>query len=287
MPYGTIGASLGIGSYVGEIRQGSDGQLYEWVEGVDGLGNPIGVWRGLRKLASGAVKVAKQAASGALPLLAKFIPAPLKGVARRVCNFLPQVGPVVAQIPDAARPFQMATKFCRVLHKAGIAGPEDQPAQVPALPNLSHLVPPPVRTTAKAVCGIVNKLSPIVRLIPPVRPYAAGARTICSILQKTGIAGADGLMEGPGGQLYEVVEGIGEFGERRRLAVPVNIIIPAHIRRRRRGHRRPGGLRPAVVAQPGLRPGPIIPVSPAVATQPGVQPVIPVARPAAPVRRFR
>ena len=46
MPYGTIGASLGIGNYVGEIRQGPDGQLYEWVEGVDGLGNPIGFWKG-------------------------------------------------------------------------------------------------------------------------------------------------------------------------------------------------------------------------------------------------
>ncbi|HTG17701.1 MAG TPA: hypothetical protein VK747_20805, partial [Blastocatellia bacterium] len=222
MPYATTDM-MGIGNYVGEIRQGPDGQLYEWAEGIDGLGNPIGFWKGLRKLASGAVKVAKQAASGALPLLAKFIPAPLKGMARRVCNFLPQVGPVVDQIPEAARPFQMATKFCGVLHKAGIAGVEGQFAQVPALPNLSHLVPPPVRTTAKAVCGIVNKLSPIVRFIPPVRPYAAGASTICSILQKTGIAGADGLMEGPDGQLYEVMEGIGASGERRRVAVPVNI----------------------------------------------------------------
>ena len=281
MPYGTIGASLGIGNYVGEIRQGPDGQLYEWVEGVDGLGNPIGFWKGLKKLASGAVKVAKQAASGALPILAKFIPGPLKGMARRVCNFIPQVGPVVAQVPEAAGPFRMANKFCGVLRKAGIA----EAPPVPALPNLSHLVPPPVRTTAKAVCGIVNKLSPIVKFIPPVRPYAAGATTICSILKNTGIAGADGLMEGPGGQLYEVVDGIGQFGERRKVAVPVNIIIPAYIRRRR-GRRRPGA-RPAVVAQPGLRPGPIIPVSPVVPAQPGV-PVIPVPTPApAPVRRFR
>ena len=28
------------GPFVGEIYEGSDGQLYEWVEGVDGLGNP-------------------------------------------------------------------------------------------------------------------------------------------------------------------------------------------------------------------------------------------------------
>ena len=280
MPYATNGAMMGIGSYVGEIRQGPDGQLYEWVEGVDGLGNPIGFWRGLRKLASRAVNVAKQAASGALPLLAKFIPAPLKGVAKRVCNFLPQVGPVISQVPEAARPYQMANKFCGVLRRAGIAEAEAQPVQVPVLPNLSHLVPSPVRGTAKAVCGIVNKLSPLVRFIPPVKPYAAGAQTICQILKRTGIAGADGLMQSPDGQLFEVVEGIGEFGEPRKVLrrVPVNIIIPAHIQRRRRGGRR-AGLRPSVV-QPGLRP--VIPVA-----QPVVQPVIPLAPPAAAVRRFR
>ena len=33
---------MGLGHYVGEVRQGPGGQLYEWVEGVDGLGNPIG-----------------------------------------------------------------------------------------------------------------------------------------------------------------------------------------------------------------------------------------------------
>jgi hypothetical protein len=278
MPYGTIGASLGIGSYVGEIRQGPDGQLYEWVEGVDGLGNPIGFWRGLRKLASSAINVAKRAAGGVLPLLARFIPPPIKGIARRVCNFLPQIGPVISQVPDAAGPYRMANKFCGVLRSAGIA---EVPAQVPFLPNLSHLVPSPVRGAARAVCGMVNKLAPIVRFIPPVRPYAAGASTICSILKNTGIAGADGLMQGADGQLYEVVEGIGEFGERRRMAVPVNIIIPAHIRRRRHHAHRRHHLRPGVVAQPGLRPGiPMVPM------QPGVQPVMPVAMPTS-VRRFR
>lgn len=280
MPYATTDM-MGIGNYVGEIRQGPDGQLYEWTEGIDGLGNPIGFWKGLRKLASGAVNVAKQAASGALPLLAKLIPAPLKGMAKRVCTFLPQVGPVMSQIPEAARPYQMATKFCGVLRRAGIAEAEDLPAQLPSLPNLAHLVPQPVRGVAKAVCGVVNKLGPIVKFVPPVRPYAAGATTICRILQKTGIAGADGLMEGPDGQLYEVMEGIGASGERRRVAVPVNIIIPAHIRRRRRRQRRPG-MRPAVVVQPGAQP--VVPFRPVAA-----QPVVPVAPVAAPVpfRRFR
>ncbi len=29
-------------THAGEIRQGPGGQLYQWVEGIDGLGNPIG-----------------------------------------------------------------------------------------------------------------------------------------------------------------------------------------------------------------------------------------------------
>ena len=35
---------MGVG-YLGEVRQGPDGSLYEWVQGVDGLGNPIGFWK--------------------------------------------------------------------------------------------------------------------------------------------------------------------------------------------------------------------------------------------------
>ena len=38
---------MGIGSYVGEVRRGPNGQVYQWVEGVDGLGNPIGFFKKL------------------------------------------------------------------------------------------------------------------------------------------------------------------------------------------------------------------------------------------------
>jgi hypothetical protein len=227
---------MGIGSYVGEIRQGPDGQLYEWVEGVDGLGNPIGFWRK-------AFRAIRRAATGALKVVGSvLIPPPLKRVARRVCNFLPQIGPVIAKIPDARAPYAMANRFCNVLHRAGIAGPEDLITEVPAnvmatLPDLSRTVPAPMRTVAKAVCGVVNRLSPIARFVPPVRPYVTGATTLCSVLKQTGIAGAEGeIMEAPDGQLYEVVEGIGEAGERRRMLRRVRLVIPAYIgpaRRRR------------------------------------------------------
>jgi hypothetical protein len=39
---------MGIGQ-PNEVRQGPDGKLYQWVQGVDGLGSPIGIWRGLRR----------------------------------------------------------------------------------------------------------------------------------------------------------------------------------------------------------------------------------------------
>ena len=61
------------------------------------------------------------------------------------------------------------------------------------------------------------------------------ATRVCGGLRQVGLAGT-GLMEAPDGQLYEVVEGIGAAGERRRTLRRVRLIIPAYIgsgRRRR------------------------------------------------------
>ncbi len=49
---------MGVGHYVGELRQGPDGQLYEWVEGVDGLGNPIGFWKAIKAAGQAVGKAA-------------------------------------------------------------------------------------------------------------------------------------------------------------------------------------------------------------------------------------
>lgn len=275
MPYAArdLNQVMGIGGYVGEVYEGPDGQLYEVVEGVDGLGNPIGI--SLRKIGKGLVR----------GVAARLIPGPVKRIAKQVCNFLPRVGPVVSLIPDAKAPYAMANRFCGVLRRVGIAGPEDGIMEVPEqaralLPNLSSKVPAQVRSVAKTVCGVVNKLSPLARFVPPIRPYASGAATLCNILKATGIAGAEGeIMEAPDGQLYEVVEGIGEFGERKRLLRPVWVSIPAVIRPRR--SRRT--VRPVVPGQPAvLAPRPGVPVTQVV---PGT-PVVP-APTAVPVRRFR
>lgn len=51
---GLIG--LGEGEYIGELREDADGNLYQWEEGMDGLGNPIGFWKfiksGIRRVTS-------------------------------------------------------------------------------------------------------------------------------------------------------------------------------------------------------------------------------------------
>ena len=188
---------MGIGNYVGEMRRGPDGQLYQWVEGVDGLGNPIGFWKGVKSLVSKA-----------LPL-AKMIPGvgPIIGAVKPFCQTLPQMQPLIQQAPGIQPIYTLGTKICKVLGKVGIAGAE-------------------------------------------------GA-----------------IMEAPDGQLYEVIEGIGEDGTVRRSVRRVWLSIPATIRPRR-GRQ---GVRPVVPAAP---------------TVPAMQPVAPVrqvapAPMARPVRRFR
>ena len=80
---------MGIGQ-ASEVRRGPDGELYKWIEGFDGLGNPVGFWsvlkRGIRRFAQRAMPFVQTAAS-----------------------FIPGAGPAVA----AATP---------VLRRAGILG---------------------------------------------------------------------------------------------------------------------------------------------------------------------
>ena len=189
---------MGIGSYVGEVRRGPDGQVYQWVEGVDGLGNPIGFWKGgLKKLVSRALPIAKM---------------------------IPGVGPIIG----AVKPF----------------------------------------------CQTLPQMRPLIQQAPGVQPIYTLGTKICKVLGKVGIAGAEGaIMEAPDGQLYEVIEGIGEDGAVRRSVRPVWLSIPATIRPRR--------------GRQGARP-----VVPAASTVPAMQPVAPVRRVvpapmARPVRRFR
>ena len=244
---------MGLGSYVGEIRQGPDGNLYEWVQGVDGLGNPIGFWKKAFKAVKGvATKVVKAG-------LARLIPGPLKWVARRVCRNVDQLGPAVTAVPAAAPYYAGARGMCKVLRGAGIAGVDYGLMEVPG-PVVAQ-IPPGARTAARTVCGVINRLGPVAKYIPVVGSYYKRAQGLCTALRSAGISGASGpIMEAPDGQLYEVVEGLGAAGERKRHLRPVRLVIPAYIGRRGAA-RAAGGVTRArsqqpVVGAPATAPAP-------------------------------
>src|SRR5262249_6509522 len=69
-----------------EVRQGPDGKLYQWVQVVDGLGNPVVLWRRSRRWPRRVVR-------RAMPLV------------QTAASFVPGVGPAVAAGVRAATPF--------------------------------------------------------------------------------------------------------------------------------------------------------------------------------------
>ena len=99
----------GIG-YVGEVAQAPDGTLYEWVEGIDGLGNPVGFWKKLKRLARRAAQFDPTALAlrAARPLLRRALP-----FAQQIAPFIPGYGPAAAAALRAATP---------ILQRAGVAG---------------------------------------------------------------------------------------------------------------------------------------------------------------------
>ena len=108
---------MGIG-YLGEVRQGPDGNLYQYVQGVDGLGNPIGgFWRKIKRLARKAVR-------RALPYVQRFAPlipggAALTAAIPIVQRALPIARRVAPFIPGGAAALTAATP---ILKEAGIEG---------------------------------------------------------------------------------------------------------------------------------------------------------------------
>lgn len=97
---------MGVGT-LGEVRQGPDGNIYQWVQGVDGLGNPIGAgfWKRLgRRLRRGIRKV-----RGAIrKVVGRVLP-----FAEKIAPFVPVFGPAVSAGLKIAKP---------ILKKAKLAG---------------------------------------------------------------------------------------------------------------------------------------------------------------------
>jgi hypothetical protein len=66
---------MGVG-HLGEIRQAPTGDLYEWTEGIDGLGNPIGFWKFLRRMAP---RIRTALRRGQLMPIARLLPTLIPG----------------------------------------------------------------------------------------------------------------------------------------------------------------------------------------------------------------
>jgi hypothetical protein len=80
---------MGLGSYAGELRQAPNGDLYQWEEGVDGFGNPVGFWKILKKGISAARRVAR------IPAVRKLLPV--------AAGMIPGIGPAAAAGVRAAQ----------------------------------------------------------------------------------------------------------------------------------------------------------------------------------------
>ena len=104
--YQRTGQMMGIG-YLGEVRQGPDGNLYQWVQGVDGLGNSIGFWKKLKKwgkrLAKTALKYYPPAAAlrSLAPLASRALPYIQRMASQATAPAVPVV-PVTPVTPVAA-----------------------------------------------------------------------------------------------------------------------------------------------------------------------------------------
>jgi hypothetical protein len=232
---------MGIG-HVGEVRQGPDGNLYQWVQGVDGLGNPVGFWRGLRKR--------------------------LRRVVRRALPVLQQVAPFV---PGGAAALRVATP---VLQRAGVAGShglgalyqapdgtvyqvqglgqdeeiqglgEDELTQVMGIGYAGEVRQAPdgnlyqwvqgvdglgnpvgfwraLRRIRRGIRRVVQKALPIAQQLTSMIPHPA-AQTVATaltaatpVLRQAGVAGSHGLgalYQAPDGTVYQV-QGLGQDEE--------------------------------------------------------------------------
>jgi hypothetical protein len=234
---------MGVG-YLGEVRQGPDGALYQYVQGVDGLGNPIGgFWSRLRRRVKSAV-------GRALPFV------------QRVASFIPgPYGTAVATALKAATP---------ILQKAGVAGydglgalyeaPDGSLYQVQGLAEddelrgigeeeVTHMMgigylgevrQGPDGALYQYVQGVdglgnltgwwsklrklarraVQKALPVVQQVASVIPGGTEALTAATpILKQAGVAGYDGagaLHQAPDGTLYQM-QGLSDDDELRGL----------------------------------------------------------------------
>ena len=177
----------GLG-YVGELYEDLDGDLYEWVEGVDAWGDPIGFWQGVSE-----PEVPVLSGLGALYAAPDGTVYQVQGLADE----------------EAAKTEESPRPAPRRKHP----GP---PSQRPR-PGVKGGPP-------RKKGGFLKKLLPIAkfatRFIPGVGPLvSAGVDVASKLLKKPGVAGYAGLgalYAAPDGTVYQV-QGLEEEDLRRSL----------------------------------------------------------------------
>jgi len=218
---------MGIG-YLGEVRQGPDGNLYQYVQGVDGLGNPIGgFWSRLKKVAHGVVRKA-------LPLAQQFAPFIPGGAAAltAVTPFLKQAGVAgyegigtLYESPDGSL-YQIQglaedealqgfdgdemTRMMGIGYLGEVRqGPDGNLYQyVQGVDGLGNPIGGFWSRLKSAARKVVRKALPFAQQFAPFIPGGAAALTaVTPLLKQAGVAGYDGigaLYEAPDGTLYQM-----------------------------------------------------------------------------------
>ncbi len=246
---------MGVG-YLGEVRQGPDGALYQYVQGVDGLGNPIGgFWSRIKKLTARALPFAQQVAS--------FIP----GYGTAVATALKAVTPILQkagvagydgfgalyeaadgslyQVQGLAQDEELrgigeddATRMMGIGTLGEVRqGPDGAVYQyVQGVDGLGNLTGwwsrlrkvasrvaqfHPVAQALKAARPLISKALPIAQQVASVIPGGTEALTAATpILKEAGVAGYGGLgalYQAPDGTMYQQVQGLDDDAELRGL----------------------------------------------------------------------
>jgi hypothetical protein len=213
---------MGIG-YLGEVRQGPDGSAYQWVQGVDGLGNPIGFWRKLRRLGKRLVR-------RAMPLAQRIAPFVPGGAAAltAVAPILKQAG--VAGLSGLGALYQAPDGAVYQMEGLGqdddLQGlSDDDVTQMMGMGYLGEVRPGPDGNVYQFVQGVdglgnpigfwkrlrrlarraVKAAMPLAQRIAPFIPGGAAALTaVAPIARAAGVAGLGALYEASDGSVYQV-----------------------------------------------------------------------------------
>jgi len=234
-----VAQMMGIGS-LGEVRQGPDGNLYQYVQGVDGLGNPIGAW--WKRLGRQSFPLAQKftrsipgpygaaIATGlkfATPLLQKAGVAGYEGIGalyEASDGSLYQVQGLSADeerqgIGDDAMTQMMGIGSLGEVRQ----GPDGNLYQymqgVDGLGNPIGGIWDKIKRGHKLLHKVVTKAAPFIPG-PHGAAIRAGVKIATPLLQKAGLAGDGGigaLYQAPDGTMYQQVQGLNDDAELRGL----------------------------------------------------------------------